>query len=65
MSFFSKLDQSTDDRFNFKGKVKFVFGTGELEDVQRMVERQIGALTLLLTACNWSESPYHFLFGGN
>lgn len=51
--FFVKLDQSTDDRFDFRGKVKFLFGTGELEDVQKMVERQIGAVTLLLTACNW------------
>lgn len=50
--FFFKLDQTTDEPFDFAGKVKFVFGTRELENVQKMVERQIGALTLLLTACN-------------
>jgi len=50
---FFKLNQTTDEAFDFAGKVKFVFMTKELDDVQKMVERQIGALTLLLTACNW------------
>jgi hypothetical protein len=51
--FFLKLDQTADEPFDFAGKVKFVFGTRDLDDVQRMVERQVGAMTLLLTACNW------------
>ena len=51
--FYSELDQSTNEPFDFAGKVKLVFGTKKLEDVQKMVERQIGVLTLLLTACQW------------
>jgi guanine nucleotide-binding protein G(i) subunit alpha len=51
--FFLKLDQTTDGSLDFASKVKFVFGTKDLDDVQRMVERQISVLTLLLTACNW------------
>jgi hypothetical protein len=51
--FFSKLDQSTNKPFDIAGKVKFVFGTKKLEDVQKMVERQISVLTLLLTSCQW------------
>jgi hypothetical protein len=51
--FFLKLNQTTDEPFDFVGKVKFVFGSRDLDDVQRMVERQVGVMTLLLTACNW------------
>lgn len=51
--FFLKLDQTTDEPLDFAGKVKFVFGVRDLDDVQRMIERQVGVMTLLLTACNW------------
>jgi hypothetical protein len=51
--FFLKLNQTTDEPFDFAGKVKFVFGSRDLDDVQRMVERQVGVMTLLLIACNW------------
>jgi guanine nucleotide-binding protein G(i) subunit alpha len=36
-----------------ESKIKLVFKSGELEDLQKMLERQTNALTLLLTACNW------------
>ena len=34
-------------------RVKLIFGSGKGEALQRMIERQTNALTLLLTACNW------------
>lgn len=52
-TFLQDLDQTTDQPLDFRGKVKFVFGTRDLEDVQKMIGRQVSALTLLLTACNW------------
>src|SRR6186713_75592 len=40
--FFLNLDQTADEPFDFAAKVKFVFGTRDLDDVQKMVERQVG-----------------------
>lgn len=35
-------------------RIKLVFGNSKMEDLQKMIERQTNALTLLLSACNWS-----------
>lgn len=51
--FIQKIDHTTDEPLDFASKSKFLFGATELDNVQKMVERQISALTLLLTACNW------------
>jgi hypothetical protein len=34
-------------------KFKVVFGSAGPENIQKTIERQTSALTLLLTACNW------------
>ena len=34
-------------------KIRMVMKNGTLEDLQKMVDRQTSALTLLLTVCNW------------
>ena len=35
------------------GKWRLVLGVSEIIEQQKFIERQTGALTLLLTACNW------------
>lgn len=34
-------------------KLKIILGTGGLDELQKLLERQTNALSLLLTACNW------------
>lgn len=36
-----------------RDRVRLALGTGKMEELQKMLERQTNALTLLLTACNW------------
>lgn len=38
---------------DMKGKFKLIMKNGGLEELQKMVDRQTGALGLLLTVCNW------------
>lgn len=52
-SFFTDLAQLTEKPLDLRNKFKVVFGSAGPESVQRLVERQTSALTLLLTACNW------------
>jgi hypothetical protein len=52
-TFLVELNQSSDMPLDFAAKVKLLFGTKDLDGVQKMVERQVSALTLLLTAFNW------------
>jgi len=49
----SKLHQSAGNTLDFESKMKLIVKNGTLEELQKMVERQTIALTLLLTACNW------------
>lgn len=54
----SKLDsqllglQQSGRRLSSVGKLKLVLNGRTIDDIQKMIERQTGALTLLLTACN-------------
>lgn len=49
----SQLSQSDDRDLDKRSKLKLVVKNGTLEELQKMVERQTNALTLLLTVCNW------------
>jgi hypothetical protein len=49
----SAMDQGEGNTLGVESKIKLVFKSGELEDLQKILERQTNALTLLLTACNW------------
>jgi guanine nucleotide-binding protein G(i) subunit alpha len=49
----SKLRQNENDALDMQSKMKLVVRNGTLEELQKMVERQTNALTLLLTVCNW------------
>jgi hypothetical protein len=52
-SFFTDLAQLTEKPLDLRNKFKVVFGSAGPESVQRLLERQASALTLLLAACNW------------
>lgn len=56
-TFLSELDHTTDTTMDFTSKAKLIFGNYNMEDVQKLIERQTTALNLLLTACNWSVQP--------
>jgi hypothetical protein len=47
----SKLHQTADETLDLSSKVKLVFGNKNIDDVQKLIERQTSALTFLLTAC--------------
>jgi len=49
----SDLHQDTKNGLSSQAKMKLIIKNGTLEELQKMVARQINALTLLLTACNW------------
>jgi len=51
--FFSDLAALTEKPLELRQKFKVVFGSAGPENVQKLIERQTSALTLLLTACNW------------
>ena len=46
------LQSSSDGSLSAGSRVKLVFGSGKIEDLQKIIDRQTSALTLLLTACN-------------
>jgi guanine nucleotide-binding protein G(i) subunit alpha len=48
------LQQNSGTGLDAQNKIKLVVKNGTLEELQKMVDRQTSALTLLLTACNWS-----------
>jgi guanine nucleotide-binding protein G(i) subunit alpha len=48
------LQQNSGTGLDAQNKIKLVIKSGTLEELQKMVDRQTSALTLLLTACNWS-----------
>jgi hypothetical protein len=49
----SELQQTVNEKLDFSSKVKLVFGSKSMDDLQKLIEQQTSALTLLLTACNW------------
>jgi len=49
----AELRQEDDGKLDFASKVKLVFGSKNINGIQKLIEQQTGALTLLLTACNW------------
>jgi len=53
------LQQNSGTGLDAQNKIKLVVKNGTLEELQKMVDRQTSALTLLLTVCNWSveEGP--------
>ena len=46
----SEVNRTADDTLNIRSKIRVVFGAKASEDLQKPIERQIGALTLLLAA---------------
>ncbi|KAH8710057.1 hypothetical protein GQ44DRAFT_776823 [Phaeosphaeriaceae sp. PMI808] len=51
-SFFSDLASLAEKPLDFSNRFKVVFGSTGPESIQKLIERQTSALTLLLTACN-------------
>ncbi|KAH7392970.1 hypothetical protein BKA66DRAFT_567695 [Pyrenochaeta sp. MPI-SDFR-AT-0127] len=51
-NFFCDLSCLVEKPLDFRNKFKVVFGSAGPESVQKLIERQTSALTLLLTACN-------------
>jgi hypothetical protein len=49
----SELQQNQDEKLVFTSKLRFLFGSKGMEELQKVIQRQTSALTLLLTACNW------------
>jgi hypothetical protein len=49
----SSLRTKADGSLLVSSKVKMLFGSDTLDRIQGMIDRQINALTFLLTACNW------------
>ena len=49
----SDLHESAENGLSSQSKLKLIIRNGTLEELQKMVERQTSALTLLLMACNW------------
>ena len=52
-SFFTNMAQLTEKPLDLRNKFKVAFGSSGPENVQKLIEHQTSALTLLLTACNW------------
>lgn len=46
-----QLSETSKGPLELSSKVKLVFGSRDVEYVQKLIERQTGVLTLLLTAC--------------
>lgn len=52
------LQHNSDTGLDAQNKIKLVLKNGTLEELQRMVDRQTSALSLLLTVCNWSVEEF-------
>ena len=52
-SHLTQIDCEEDGRLSNKGRIKPILVSKPMEELQKMIERQTNALTLLLTACNW------------
>ena len=51
------LSRTQDNNLDLGSRVKIVFETKAGKDFQKFIQRQASALTLLLTACNWYNTP--------
>lgn len=53
--FLRELDSQGPDfkELDVKGRTRIVLGSQRIDDLEKRIERQTNALTLLLTACNW------------
>jgi hypothetical protein len=51
------LTEKTSGPLDFEGTVMVVFKGNNLEHVSKLIDRQIQALNLLLSACTWWVSP--------
>jgi guanine nucleotide-binding protein G(i) subunit alpha len=49
----AELRKDEGGKLDVQSKVKLVLGRKNMDGLQKSVERQTNALTLLLTACNW------------
>ena len=49
----SELHQTADKTLHNAGKIRLMFGSRNMDDLQKMIEQQTNVLTLLLTTCNW------------
>jgi hypothetical protein len=49
----SSMLRKPDGTLEVSGKLKLILSSKEMDNLQKMIERQTSALTLLLTACNW------------
>jgi guanine nucleotide-binding protein G(i) subunit alpha len=58
------LQQNSGSGPDAQNKIKLIVKNGTLEELQKMVDRQTSALTLLLTVCNWSveEVPNSYVY---
>lgn len=55
------LQQNIGMGLDAQNKIKLLLKNGSLEELQKMVDRQTSALTLLLTICNWSVEIFQGL----
>lgn len=51
----SELQKKPNRKLEVSGKIKSLIGSKSIDDLQRTLELQTNALTLLLTVCNWYE----------
>jgi hypothetical protein len=49
----TELRKEDDGKLDVTSKVKLIFSKKNINGLQKLIEQQTGALTLLLTACNW------------
>jgi hypothetical protein len=56
-----QLNETTQGPLELSSKVKLLFGSRDVEHVQKLIERQTGVLTLLLTACGKTISEQKVL----
>jgi hypothetical protein len=47
------LRQKENKVLDFQSKLKLVFGKKSIDDIQKLLQHQTNALSLLLAACNW------------
>jgi hypothetical protein len=47
------LTELTESKPDFPGKMKVLFGSRNIDEAQKLIERQTSALGLLLSACSW------------
>jgi hypothetical protein len=52
------LQQNIGMGLDAQNKIKLLLKNGNLEELQKMIDRQTSALTLLVTICNWSVERF-------